>query len=408
MLECEKLGISFGEKTAVKDFFLSLREGESVGITGANGSGKSSLALLFAGIIPELIEARVEGKFSCKAKTGLIMQNPSSQFFALTVKEETGRADLGDFRAQHLLRKSVFELSEGEKQKINLISNLLNESELLILDEPLELLDPFEARAFKELLEEQNKTVIWFDKDESFLKGMKTFSLGNPVENHEIRKRDSAEEAENRERRKGNSAEKIPQKNFFRTVLDANFSLKLSGLSLQNLSFSLAEGEKVALIGANGSGKTSFLKSLAGLHKVRGKIFSSLPLNLVPQNPAHIFFRETALQEICSPETAEFLGMNEFSSCAPEKLSKGQQKLLSLASFPEKSVMLLDEPTTWLDSGNKSRVYDLIEGSPNSMLVATHDKRLAELCDRVLLLNGGLSECSSSTLNRFFRGIPLN
>jgi energy-coupling factor transport system ATP-binding protein len=173
MIELKNVSISFKEKPVIKNFSLQVRKGEFVSIIGKNGSGKSTLALLMAGIIPKIVPAKIKGKISVRGKTGLILQNPSSQFFSMTVKEELGKINAKKFNLQSLINKSVFQLSEGEKQKINLISNISNNVEILLLDEPLELLDPKECQNFLNLLKNQwrkGKTIIWFDKDETFVK----------------------------------------------------------------------------------------------------------------------------------------------------------------------------------------------------------------------------------------------
>ena len=96
--------------------------------------------------------------------------------------------------------------------------------------------------------------------------------------------------------------------------------------------------------------------------------------------------------------------MQAFSKMFPEKLSKGQKKLLSLAALGSQGIVLLDEPTTWLDAENKARVCSWLNDSKSAFLVATHDKKLLEYCDNVLLLEGGgLKECSSTAIKRFFQ-----
>ena len=91
-------------------------------------------------------------------------------------------------------------------------------------------------------------------------------------------------------------------------------------------------------------------------------------------------------------------------SSSPCSLSKGQQKLLSVASLSSGAIGLLDEPTTWLDSFNRSLVYNFISDCPDAMVIATHDKRLLSYCDRVFLVEGGvLKECSSTMASRFFQ-----
>ena len=147
MLELKNLSIAFRDKQVIEGLDFALREKEFLGVVGRNGSGKSTLALYLAGVIPDLIPARVSPKIEAQ-NLGLVMQNPSAQFFALSVKEELGQRDLQGLGVEHLMEKSVFQLSEGEKQKVNLLSNILQGHRAVMLDEPLELLDPFEQKRF--------------------------------------------------------------------------------------------------------------------------------------------------------------------------------------------------------------------------------------------------------------------
>ncbi|MBN1940577.1 MAG: hypothetical protein JW772_00180, partial [Candidatus Diapherotrites archaeon] len=88
----------------------------------------------------------------------------------------------------------------------------------------------------------------------------------------------------------------------------------------------------------------------------------------------------------------------------PSKLSRGQQKLVSIATLVPNSLMLLDEPTTWLDAENKAVVYNFINNAPEAMIIATHDRKLLDYCDKIFLIEkGAVEECSITRANQFFR-----
>jgi len=244
-------------------------------------------------------------------------------------------------------------------------------------------LDPIEAARFRELLAKaKGKTLIWFDKDNPDLPKAKKFFLSKQREL------------------------KLPEKKSgVKTglVVRAEFSVQRNGFYL-NAKFDLRQGEKIALIGRNGCGKTTVLKAIAGIEKSSGKIKVQEPVSLAPQNPSHLFFNETAEAELVEPKNATKLGIESLLKQNPNILSKGQQKMLSIATIRGKGIALLDEPTTWLDSENKAMVYRFISESQQPMVIATHDKNLLRYCDRVFLIKGGeMRECSSTTANRFFR-----
>jgi energy-coupling factor transport system ATP-binding protein len=383
MIELKNFSVSFKTKTVLQDLNLCLADGKRLEVLGSNGSGKSTFALALANVIPDFIEANVSGQLLCE-NASLIMQSPTSQFFAMSVKEELGSAIslAKEFGLQDLLERSVFQLSEGEKQKINLVASLSFNPDAILLDEPLELLDPLEAAKFRQLLEkDKQRTTIWFDKEKAGLQKAAKFFLGkqkNPI---------------------------MPKSNcHIRTglALKADFSLRKNGFRL-NAGFSLRNGEKIALIGRNGCGKTTVLKAIAGIENFKGSIEKPGFVSFVPQNPSHLFFKETAGAELPEKKNAARLGLNRLLGQNPNSLSKGQQKLLSVATIRSKGLALLDEPTTWLDAENKAAVYNFISDSSQPMVIATHDKQLLNYCDRIFLVEGGeVQECSSTAVSRFF------
>ncbi len=383
MISLKKFGLSFQGRPVFKNLGLEIGQGELVSVFGSNGSGKTSLALFLAGVIPSFIPAQTFGQALVEGKTGLVLQNPSTQFLALTVGEEIGNPSLlKKFGCQSLAEKNVFELSEGEKQKVNLVSNLSAPFENLLLDEPLELLDPVQSASFFSVLKKvRGKSIAWFDKDPCFSFGSKKFSLSSPFSGKPLEKRASKPGA---------------------VVLEASFSLQKPGFSL-DCGLRLRDSEKVAVLGLNGSGKTTLLRALAGIGKARGRVNASKGFSLAPQNPTSLFFQETVEAELLSRENAGKLGISGLLSKDPGKLSKGQQKLVSVAAIAPKTIALLDEPTTWLDEENRARVYGFVNDSKQAMVIATHDKNMLRYCDRTLLLEGGaLRECSNTRAKQFF------
>ncbi|MCX6799048.1 MAG: ATP-binding cassette domain-containing protein [Candidatus Diapherotrites archaeon] len=385
MLEISGLNISFGAKNAVRGFSLRAGEKERIAIIGGNGSGKTTIALFLAGVIPQFLPGRVEGRFSGGGKIGLLLQDPSSQFLSLTVRDELEGAQLQRFSLKHLLEKSVFELSEGEKQQVNLAANVLRKCDTLVMDEPLELLDPIEARRFKEIISGlKGKTILWFDKSSIQPKGWKKVFL-EKLENPALPKKKPA-------------AEKAV------VVLEADFSVRRNGFSMKNISLRLRDSEKIALIGPNGGGKTTLLKAIAGALKANGRVVSKKRFSYAPQNPTSLFFEETVEAELFSRENAGLLGISHLLGSNPTRLSKGQQKLASIAAVAPGTIALLDEPTTWLDDKNKRAVYNFINNSCQAMIIATHDAELLRYCNRVFSVERGVvRECSATTAKAFFR-----
>lgn len=176
------------EEPVLKDISLSIHEGEMISILGVNGCGKSTLLKIFAGILcPQKGDFKAFGKTitekmliddkSAKeyhSRVGFIFQDSDVQLFCSTVEEEIafGLLQLGLseievkerindivnlLNIEHLMNKTPFKLSGGEKKKVAIASVLVMNPEVLILDEPTNGLDPRTQRWLVELLITLNK-----------------------------------------------------------------------------------------------------------------------------------------------------------------------------------------------------------------------------------------------------------
>ncbi|MFP4533162.1 MAG: ABC transporter ATP-binding protein [Desulfobacterales bacterium] len=162
----------FQTHKALDGISFAVRAGEAVLCTGASGCGKSTLVRMLNGLIPHYFRGNMQGRVRvCGAGTemcliheisrhvGMLFQEPEQQFFALSVADEMAfalecramapkqikakiRAEADRFRLTHLMAASVFDLSEGEKQKVALASILAQSPSVLVLDEPSANLDP--------------------------------------------------------------------------------------------------------------------------------------------------------------------------------------------------------------------------------------------------------------------------
>jgi cobalt/nickel transport system ATP-binding protein len=192
--------------------------------------------------------------------------------------------------------------------------------------------------------------------------------------------------------------------------------------ALEGVSFSLDEGEKLALIGANGAGKSTLLLTLAGALlpsagslsvggvPARGDTVEQLRrlTGLVFQNPDDQFFMPTVEDDAAfGPrnfgmdeeavrrrvgETLEDLGILHLRSRPAQRLSGGEKRLAALAGVlvMEPPLLLLDEPTSFLDPRSRRGLLAVLRRLPQTMLIATHDLPLVRaLCSRAILLKEG-------------------
>ena len=177
MLDIKHLTKIYGNKTAVDDLTLSINPGEICAFIGHNGAGKTTTIKSVCGIIEfDQGEILIDGisvkddPIACKRRTAYIPDNPDLYEFLSGIKYLNFIADVygirGDKR-QESIRKyaDLFELtgdlaqpvsaySHGMKQKLALISALIHEPRLMVLDEPFVGLDPKAARDLKTIMHE--------------------------------------------------------------------------------------------------------------------------------------------------------------------------------------------------------------------------------------------------------------
>jgi cobalt/nickel transport system ATP-binding protein len=191
---------------------------------------------------------------------------------------------------------------------------------------------------------------------------------------------------------------------------------------LQDLSFSVAPGERLALIGSNGAGKSTLLLTLIGVIKpLAGEmLISGIPVKqerlrelrqqagMVFQNPDDQLFMPTVQDDIAfgldnygfdektiearTDAILEQLGIRHLKNRMSHKLSGGEKRLAALAGVlvMEPSLLLLDEPSSFLDPRSRRTLITVLDSLPQTMIIATHDLDLALLlCSRTIFLKEG-------------------
>jgi cobalt/nickel transport system ATP-binding protein len=192
--------------------------------------------------------------------------------------------------------------------------------------------------------------------------------------------------------------------------------------ALSEVSFGVAPGERVALLGPTGAGKSTALQLLNGLLvPTAGRVlFDGVPvtersapdvrrrLGLVFQNPDDQLFLPTLLEDVAfgplntgltateaearARRTLASLGLEHATARAAHHLSGGERRLAALAtvlvSAPD--VLALDEPTGDLDARSRRRLLDALAARSETLVVATHDlDAAAALCRRAVVLMDG-------------------
>ncbi|MBQ6264734.1 MAG: ATP-binding cassette domain-containing protein [Clostridia bacterium] len=375
------------------------------------------------------------------------------------------------FGIDSLFDKNTADLSGGQKQMISLSGVLVMNPKVIILDEPTSQLDPVSASEFlttlKKLNEELGLTIILTEhRLENVIPLCNKLCV---IENGKItafgETRQTVKEITGNDRiaasmpgsvrlykilgAKGECPLNITEgKKYFRENFRRNnkpFETEESHTDetaaqlrnvyfrydkdapdvLHNTSLTVYKNEILCVLGANGSGKTSLLYTLAGLtapysgsveifgkniKKYKGQSLYNNCISLLPQDAQTVFLRNTLEEEFKSAgisfEDVPY-DLSYATKTHPYDLSGGEQQLaalaLVLASKPK--ILLLDEPTKGLDSLAKQKVRDALSKLKRqglTVVVVTHDVEFAALCaDRAAMFFRGECVCVD-TPYRFF------
>ena len=486
-------------EATLKDISFDIVKGEKVLILGPSGSGKSTLAQCLNGIIPNIHKGQAQGqvridgqdifKQSIYDKSQLVstvLQDPDGQFIGLTVAEDLAFALENDCADQSEMKDKVAlwaerldltsllnhrpqDLSGGQKQRVSLAGVLIDESPILLFDEPLANLDPKSGQETIDLIDKIHKevgatTIIIEHRLEDVLyrpvdrillvnEGELLFN-GSP---DELLSSKLLLENGIREplyvtvlRQLGfdtRSAQNLSQLDALdlsdlalpdRVLKDKRDSssdsiLKVEGLSvsygdnpaiIEDLSFSLKKGERLAIVGKNGAGKSTLAKALCGFVPSQGKLTykgqdisqdsiaeRSERIGFVLQNPNQMIsqtmiFDEVALGlrlrgieeaevEARVHEVLKTCGLYSFRKWPISALSFGQKKRVTIASIlvlkPE--IIILDEPTAGQDYKTYTDIMtflDSLQKQGHTIVMITHDMQLMlEYSDRCIVVLEG-------------------
>ena len=172
ILEIRQLRKFFGDKRALNDVTFSVERGSITGLLGPNGAGKTTLLRILNGImVSDGGEALINGRPASLETTGLLGYMPEERglYDKMRVEDQIlyfgqlkggNRKRLREVMAEYLdlfnltpdRRRRIKELSKGNQQKVQIISTLVHEPELVILDEPFSGFDPINGALLQELI----------------------------------------------------------------------------------------------------------------------------------------------------------------------------------------------------------------------------------------------------------------
>ena len=451
MLTLENLSLFYEQdKKVLDDINLIVADGECVLLTGESGSGKSSIINSINGLAFEYENAKFSGniKVDNKDLKGMelyeislmissVFQNPKTHFFnvdttlellfyleniGLDRKEMESRMEdmLKLFPIKHLLGRSIFDLSGGEKQILCVAACYISGCKIIVLDEPSSNLDDTYIDILKEMLhilKNKGITLIIAEHRIYYLTDLADRII--LVRKGELFKELTKDELLNSEKQLGlRSAIKTVLKAQNKSVgndlnikkLEYNFK-DGSGLKIEDISFGL--GNIYGITGKNGCGKSTFIRVMTGLDD-KGKseiIFKGKTLNkkdrlknssLVMQDVNHQLFTDSVEEEIklgvkdLSQDRLDKvlygLELTELKDRHPMSLSGGQKQRVAIASVLCKNsrFIFFDEPTSGMDYKNMIRISKLIKEmstKDNIIFIVSHDNEfLNETADSILCL----------------------
>ncbi len=435
MIRIRGLSVRYGPVEALRGLDLDVAEGDCLLITGPSGCGKSTLARALAGLIPHAIPAELSGAVwvngqDTQAHTvaqlahhvGIVLQNPASQLFHLTVAEEVAfgprnvglpedevqrrvawaleATGLGDFGGR---RPAA--LSGGEQQRVAIAAVLAMLPRVLVLDEPTASLDLEGTRAVLDTLGSLNRdlgiTIVLVEHRLApaipMADRLVIMDQGRIVRQGPPRAllQDRALRDEFGLRRPRTTPttpwqellEPLPRHPDGVTPLLA-LEKVTAGYGRQevvhDLDLTLYPGDFAAAVGPNGAGKTTLALLAAGLLKpFRGRVVFSgagrprpgRDVTLLFQNPVDQLFTDTVGEEIAfGPHNygrfdpgfqAEILAQADLAQLqgrCPTHLSVGQQQRTALAACAalRPHLLILDEPTLGQDWSHLQGLMDFV------------------------------------------------
>lgn len=462
MVELEDVTLRYGTadggaqgEPSLREVSLSVADGELVLLTGPSGCGKTTVLRLINGLIPGFYLGEAEGAvlidgqdiakrelYDLALLVGTVFQNPRTQFYNVDTTGELAfgcenrglpeqdiykRIDdtVARFHMEKLADRSIFLLSGGEKQKVACASVDVADPRIILLDEPSANLDYDSTLALRELIRrwhELGKTTIVAEHRIAYLwdlvdrvvimrDGQKARVLSGG-EKDTLTSADLAElglRTTEMESPKGVNLPSFVEGDSPITLRDFRLSYRGSETSVVDYDrLDIAAGEITAIVGSNGSGKTSLLNCLCGMERTcrgtldyRGKSYDRKARKkicfMVMQDTGNQLFTESALEEVLislpkgetdesrAMEILRWLDLDSLCDKHPQSLSGGQKQRLAIACAlaSGREILLLDEPTSGLDYVHMreiARLLQRLQKQGKTILVVTHDTELIHAC----------------------------
>lgn len=457
LLNAEHISLSWGENTLFDDVSFALEEQDKVGFIGINGTGKSTFLRILAGMqepdAGTITLAR--GARIGYLPQSPDFSEPITVLQQVFRGAATDFAEERAYEAKMLLTqlgitdfdKDVRLLSGGQKKRIAICSALINPSEILILDEPTNHIDNETAAWLEQQLKAYKGALVIITHDRYFLNRVtnriceldhaKLYFYEENYEGFVARKAERIASAAASERkrqtilrrelewmRRGAKARTTKAKGRIqrfeelssKTVQEEDGQVEMKSIStrlgkktievsglckswdgktyIRDFDLTVARDDRIGIVGHNGTGKSTFLRILAGQAQPDAGTVSygeTVKIGYFAQDCGHMdqeqkvieFIRDIA-ETVRTPdgtlsaaqmlETFLFTGEQQWTRIG--SLSGGEQRRLYLLSvlMSAPNILLLDEPTNDLDIETLNILENYLEGFEGAVLAVSHDR----------------------------------
>jgi ATP-binding cassette subfamily F protein uup len=473
LINLESVSKAYGTTTVLDGVSIGVGEGERIGVVGRNGGGKSTLLRMIIGAEPpDSGRVTRTGGIEIAAVAQRAEASDEATIRDLVVGDAAVHVWAGDSVVRDVLSglglpelglDSTFgRLSGGERRRVALAAALVQQADLLVLDEPTNHLDIEAITWLADYLNGRRGALLLVTHDRWFLDAVveRTWEVGEgqvrPFAGgyaaYVLARAERSRQADASEARRQNLMRKelawlrrgppartskprfridaaealiadvppprattelrsLAQRRLGRTVYDVEDVTVRAGskLLLDHVTWHVGPGDRIGVIGVNGSGKTHLLRLLAGtLEPTSGKVVigQTVHVGYLSQEIAELpdtlrvieavqQVRTTAVLgdvELTATQLAERFGFASQRQWTPvSDLSGGERRRLQLLRLllTQPNVLLLDEPTNDLDTDTLAALEDLLDSWAGTLVVVSHDRYLLErVCDSTVALLG--------------------
>jgi energy-coupling factor transport system ATP-binding protein len=400
--------------SCLKAFQTTISVGQKTLLVGDIGTGKTTLLNIISGIIPNIINCEFTGHILLDGKElqsndiDYVFQHSENSMFYDTVDRQLSHIDndskvywLERFFMDDLLHKAIADLSIGQKKILSIMSCLLSNASICLLDEPTAHLDDNAINVFLDLLENtrKEKIVIVASHDQDIRRQFDNIILISAVDS-------------SRENKQANAVLISPANNALVNVRNCSYIYPDGTEAFCNISFEVRGGEIIGLLGSNGSGKSTVGRLLAesavGIYKNASiQVVNKCTIAVMLQDADLQFFTTSVSSEVQFGVSIDntrrnrvdnllsIFNLTDYFNEPPQFLSEGQKKLLLVICMvlSEPDILILDEPFDSLDANNREllrivllKYMEWVDGKKSLIINDQNEREIGGIATKIVNL----------------------